>query len=190
MGYKFINITTYLFAGIMLFLLTGCSSTGSLKSGLDKNETTSMDDILSKMPADNADDGISYNTRTMEMAPNSIRYLCSLLVPPGTGDDTNARFAINGLASHVFRPGAEKERKVYSAAIIEALNSAADNEVKAFLIRQLQVAGGNEAAAPLGKLLADDILCEPAAQALRTIGTYSADAEFIKALPKVNNMIR
>ena len=39
----------------------------------------------------------------------------------------------------------------------------------AFVIRQLQVAGGKESAPALGKQLADPVLCEPAAQALLAI---------------------
>ena len=74
---------------------------------------------------------------------------------------------------------------MYSGIIIDALNSALDKEVKSFLIRQLQLAGKDEAVSPLGALLPDERLCEPAAQALQAIGTSAAESELVKALPVV-----
>lgn len=147
-------------------------------------------DVLSRMPAENTVEEKEFSAELVELGPSGIRHICGMLIPPGTGDDTSARYALSGLTSYVHRPGAETERKMYTGAIIEALDSATDNEVKAFLIRQLQLAGKEEAVAPLSKYLADERLCEPATQALLVIRTKSAESELIKALPSANEKNR
>jgi HEAT repeat protein len=71
---------------------------------------------------------------------------------------------------------------MYAETIIASLESAPDKEVKAFLISQLQLAGGVESIGALSKYLADDRLCDPAARALVTIGSASAKDALRKAL--------
>ncbi len=138
--------------------------------------------LLSKMPAPKAAEETRVATELVKLGPAGIGEICKLLVPPGTGDDTKARYALSGLAVHVCRSGAEPERKMYAGAVLAALASASDNEVKAFLIRQLQVAGKAESVDPLGKLLADKRLCEPATQALIAIRTPDVPALLANAL--------
>ena len=113
-----------------------------------------------------------------------------MLVPPGTGDDTQVRFAINGVAVYVSRSGAEAERVMYALALIASLELAQDNEVKAFLIRQLQIAGREESIMPLSLFLLDERLCEPATQALLAIGTQGAEKVLLKSFNKVSEANR
>jgi HEAT repeat protein len=61
--------------------------------------------------------------------------------------------------------------------------------VKSFIVRQLQVCGGKEVAAALGKLLADRDLCEPATQALLAI-EQGAAGQFRSALAKAEGAQR
>lgn len=167
-----------------------CSMTHPGLVAISADAKATVADVLSRMPAENAVEENEFSAKLIELGPAGIRYICGMLVPPGTGDDTSVRYALSGLTSYVHRPGAETERIMYTGAIIEALDSAADNEVKAFLIRQLQLTGKGEAVAPLSKYLADERLCEPATQALLVIRTKSAESELIKALPSANEKNR
>ena len=145
-----------------------------------------LDNLVGRMPALSIDEGNKVFSEMVGLGQTGIRRLCSQLTPPGIGDNTKARYAISGLAKYVSRKSAEAERKVFALAIIKSLDGAADKEVKAFLIRQLQLAGKDESVGPLSKLLTDNELCEPATQALQAIQSDSAASALLEALPSVN----
>ena len=142
----------------------------------------SVDEALANMPADSTQEGDALYATLIPSAPGCVVDLCGRLVPPGTGDDTAARFAIESLARYVMRDGAEGERKAYVQGIITALGAADDGDVKAFMIRKLELAGKNDAVPTLAGYLDDDRLCEPATQALLRIGTSRASSALHKAL--------
>ncbi len=173
---------------VIMFLASvfwACSSRPSVVISASAKATAN--DVLTRMPAQNSAEENEFSAALVDLGPAGMRYLCEKLVPPGKGNDTNARYALNGLTWYVHRPGAEVERKMYAGAIIEALDSEKNIEVKAFLIKQLQYAGNVEAVAPLGKYLTNERLCEPATQALLAIRTKGAEAALINALPVVND---
>ena len=129
---------------------------------------------LSGMPAQSIEDQASFGDVVFAQGPGAVASVCEKIVPLGTGDDTQARFALSGLAKHASRPGARNDQKVFANTIIAALHKAQDAEVKSFFIRQLQFAGHNESVAPLSGYLSNDELCSAAAQALQAIGTRKA----------------
>ena len=140
-------------------------------------------DIVAKMPATDFSQGHPLLAQIVKLGPSGVSEVCRMIQPPGKGDDAKARFALHGLALYAKRPGAEPERKTVEAAVREAMSDAADAEVKAFLISQLQLVGQDDSVAALGKLLGDERLCEPAAQALQAIGTSKAAEQLRQALP-------
>jgi HEAT repeat protein len=140
--------------------------------------------IVDKMPAQSGQDSDKYAAELVKLGPEGIGAVCSMLVPPGKGDDTKARYALSSLTWYVLKPGtAEAEARAFSGAVSRALNTATNKEVQAFLIRRLQLGGRDECVPALADYLADDRLCEPAAQALTAIGTPTAAAALIEALP-------
>ena len=143
---------------------------------------TKVADILTEMPAKNAKHRNKLLDDMILMGHDGITRFTKLIVPPGTGNDARARFALGSLAKYVIRPGAEQERKMCSEVFLKALSQATNKEVKAFFIRQLQIAGKDEAVTPLRKYLKDDRLCEPATQALLSIKSYPAEKALLKAL--------
>jgi HEAT repeat protein len=147
-------------------------------------------EMLDAMPAQTIADRDSLCASLAKLGEPGVAEVCVLLVPPGTGDDTAARFLLNGAAKYAARPGAETEREVFSSAIVTALGTTDDVENKAFLVRQLEVAGGDEAVDALAGLLSDEALGEPAAQVLRVIGTKKATKALVKALPDLAGLNR
>ena len=101
---------------------------------------------------------------------------------PGQGDDSKIRFALHGLSHYVSRPGAEEERASYAAALIRLMTAEKRPGAKAFLIRQLQLAGKDDAVEALGGCLRDAALVNPAAQALVAIGSPKAGSALRAAL--------
>ena len=130
-----------------------------------------VEELLGRMPAQTIQDMAAAGQDLIALGPDAIKAVCAMLVPPGAGDDTNARFLLSGLAKHVSRGGAEEARAMVSGAFAGALEAAADPEVKTFLINQFQVCGGAETVDALLKYLGDEQLAEPATQALLAIRT-------------------
>lgn len=165
----------YIFPALVLAVLIPVSAVAQ----------SAVADLLAKLPAQNAADFDAVMADLVKLGPPAILELGAMMLPPGAGDNTSAEFALNGLANYVMRPGAENERKMAAEALLQALHAAADNDVKAFLIRQLQIAGREEAVMPLGALLTDEALYEPAAQALLAIRTPEVSGFFAEALKTV-----
>lgn len=137
--------------------------------------------ILAKMPAQTTADGEACAAALVKLGPPAVKELSGMLLAPGAGDDANVQYALSGLAKYVTRSSAETEREAFAKAIIEALDTVQDKDVKAFLMTLLQEAGRDEAIAVLGKYLDDDRLCEPAASALVAIASPGAADLLCKA---------
>lgn len=105
-----------------------------------------------------------------------------LLREQDDGQDFKARYVLHGLAVYVARPERREYREVYTKTLAAQLGGALPKPVKAFLVRQLQVAGGQEVVGALGGLLGDAGLYDSAAQALLAIRDGAAE-QFRKALP-------
>ena len=135
-----------------------------------------LDDLLGKLPAQTSSAAAEISRALVRLGPTGVEQFVSMLVPPGKGDDTKARFALRGLAIYVSRPGAKAERKTFAETMAAQLRREIPVEVKGFVIRQLQLCGGREAIVALSKELLDEKLCEYAAQALLVIGPKSSSA--------------
>jgi len=120
---------------------------------------------------------------------DSIIGLVNMLVEPGKGDDAKPRYALHCLAVYVCKRKNRKNRKAFANSLAMQLADDYSKAVKSYLIRQLQVAGGREVVPTLGKLLHDEELCEPAAQALVAIGSGAA-TQLRNALPEAGGKCR
>jgi HEAT repeat protein len=138
--------------------------------------------LLGGFPADTPRERDGLCEEILRLGPGGIAEVCARVLPPEVGDDSRARFAVNGLAVYVTRPGAESERAVFAQALLGALATAKDPTVAAFFLSQVQLAGKKESVRPLEKYLRDEKLAGPAAAALLTIGGPEATRALLKAL--------
>jgi len=120
---------------------------------------------------------------------NSIRRLIDMLVEPGSGDDVKPRYALHCLAVYVCKLDDNGQQRRFAKALASQLGGDRPKAVQGYLVRQLQVAGGQEVAGTLGELLHDEALCEYAAQALVAIGDGAAE-QLRKALPQARGKCR
>jgi HEAT repeat protein len=120
---------------------------------------------------------------------DNVAGLVGMLTEPGKGDDAKARYALHALAVYVCRLKDKSGRKQFAEALASTLGGDRPRAVQEFIIRQLQVAGDKEVVPALGKLLADERLGEPAAQALIAIRDGAAE-QFRKALPRAKGKNR
>ena len=142
-------------------------------------------DLLKQFPAQSTEERDRLARAIVQSGSEGIIELCRMLVPSGKGDDAQARYALNGLAHYISSPaGTEDERRIVEKVYTDALKASVDAEVKAFLIEQLQLLGHDDSVKPLSHFLMDDRLCDPAAQALVSIGSSKAEKALLETLKK------
>ena len=120
---------------------------------------------------------------------DNIIGVIDMLVEPGKGDDVKAHYALHCMALHVCKLDNNRPRRRFSRTLASQIGGDRSKEVQKYLVRELQIAGGKEVVEALGKLLVDEELCEPAAQALATIGEGAAE-QLHGALSRVSGKCR
>ncbi len=143
-----------------------------------------VESVLNSVPAATPAQRDALRAELARLTSADIAELCALLVEPGAGDDTQARLALSAITFCAGDPGAAALRERYTSALGSALGEEAPAEVKRFLVRQLQLAGGAGGVEYLTPLLEDDDLCLTAAQALLAIGGDAVAAAFREPLPR------
>jgi hypothetical protein len=151
---------------------------------------TKVADALAQFPAQNGDHTAKLMAEILSTGTPGIAKFCELVVPPGTGNDTQARMALESLAQYAGAPNRENDRKLVESAILEALQKATDKEVKAFFIRRLQYCGGPATIEAMGRYLNSTDLYEPALAALGSTGGQDAGELILKnAQDKKDNQL-
>ena len=151
---------------------------------------TRMASILERFPAETAAARDALCAEVVKLGPAALAEACARVLPPGAGNDAKARFAVNGLAVHVTRAGAEAERLLFVKTLLAAIAASPDKNVAAFFITQVRLAGSTEAVKPLAAYLKDEFLAGPAAGALQTIGGLDAARALVAALDKAPRTAR
>jgi hypothetical protein len=162
-------------------------------------ETSSLVELVNKMPE--PDERGMYCTDIdkgkiegaikdiLEGGRDNIIGVIDMLVEPGKGDDVKAHYALHCMALHVCKQERNRPRRRFSRTLASQIGGDRPKEIQKYLIRELQVAGGREAVESLGKVLTDEDLCEPAAQALVAIGASAAE-QLRQALPRTKGKCR
>ncbi|MDR2913142.1 MAG: DUF1080 domain-containing protein [Alistipes sp.] len=166
---------TYL---LLCVLLLG-SATAVAQAPESRTTTTIVADVLAQMPAPDSE---LFNEQMSALASTGeagVLQLVGMMVPAGQGSNARVEYALSGLSHWVSVEGREARRLEVSNAYIKALDRASDREVRAFVIRELQLIGGDEAVAPLTALLSDESLGEPARAALAAISGNALPAPSI-----------
>ncbi len=143
---------------------------------------TKVADILAQFPTSTAGHTDRLMSEMVTLGPEGLSKFFSLVVPAGTGDDTQARYALSSLARYAGAPGREEARKLAETSFLAALNQASDKEVKSYYIRELMFCGQTPTVAALGKYLEVPELSSPAITTLTTIGTDEAASAIFPAL--------
>jgi HEAT repeat protein len=140
--------------------------------------------ILARFPAQAPAQTSALCAEILTLGPEAVAGVCARVRPPGRGDDARARFAVNGLAVHVTRPGAEAERALFVRVLLDTLGRTKDEPVAAFFLSQLRLVGKQESIRPVEKYLFGETLAGPAAGVLVSIGGPQATRALLAALDK------
>lgn len=138
-----------------------------------------LDDLLAKLPAADRETAAAVCADLLKL-DKPVAKLAGLL---DGKQDAAARRAIHGLAVHVARPGASKERESFAKALAEQVELQRTTPNKMFLLQQLQYCGGPEVVPAIAKALPVEGLTNSAAQVLARIGGDKSTAALRDALP-------
>jgi HEAT repeat protein len=89
--------------------------------------------------------------------------------------DNRIRHALHALTTHVCGLKDEAKRKAFTETLADTFAGKAPPDVRAFVVRQLQLVGGPESASALGRQLLDPTLGTDAAQALLAVRSGAAE---------------
>jgi len=141
-------------------------------------------DVLEKIPADDYETAGRLCTTLLAGGPSVVKELVNLVGDEfGDPNGVKPKYALHGLAHYASRPGAGEARKMLAETLAGELSAKHSDELKAFIVRQLQLCGQPEEVPALATLLASDRLCNPATQALLAISGPAALKALRDALP-------
>lgn len=164
----------------------GAAATSALAGGGTSAAEPSkrLAEILEKLPADDYQTAGQLCERLLAGGPATIEQLVRMVGDVfGHPKGVKPKYALHGLASYASRPGAERQRRRLAEALAAQLSADHSDELKAFIVRQLQLCGRPEEVPALAGLLSSRRLCNPATQALVGIGGDAARMALRDALP-------
>jgi HEAT repeat protein len=152
------------------------------RSQINRTTETIVADILAQMPTDDLKHRDRVMAEMITLGEKGLELVTDGVVPPGTGDDTEVRFALNGLVRYASAFGRVEEKAVAESAFLKALAKATDKEVKAFFIHQLKLVAEDKSVEAVSDYLQDERLGAPAVQLIMTVASPNAEKQLINAL--------
>ena len=161
---------------LMLFM-------GTLTINAQDNRTldTKVADILMQLPTEDVGHSDRLMHEIIDLGMDGILKITDKLVPLGSGDDTKARYAIQSVAIYSGGQQPTIQNNIVENALLNALGSASNNEVKTFLMDRLIYCGTDVSVPVLTKYLSNNDLFKPALATLTSIGTTDASLAILEA---------
>ncbi len=159
-----------------------CGSLLMAQSPANRTSKTVVADVLAQMPAQQQ---AEYNKLINDLSAageEGVLMLINKIKAPGQGSNSNVDYALSGLTHYVMAKGEEKARLITANAYVKALDMVNDREIKAFIIRQIQMIGQDECVDALANYVNDRDLSGPATRALAAIRTDNAKKVLVASL--------
>lgn len=170
-------------AVLMLFI-------GTVTISAQDNRTldTKVADILMQLPTADLGHSDHLMQEIIDLGEDGILKITEKLVPLGSGNDTKARYAVQSVAIYSGGQQSKIKNSVVENALLKALESSSNNEVKTFLIGRLIYIGTDVSVPILTKYLSNNDLFKPALAALTSIDTTDAALAILDATKKVEDV--
>lgn len=164
-----------------IFLLFALQiSTGQINRTLE----TKVVDILAQFPTKDLGHSDKLMREMLGLGTEGIQKFCERIIPLGSGDDTQARYAVHSLAVYGGNHRASRVEKV----LLDALDKEQHPEVKTFFLDCLAFCGTDTSVETLSKYLTDEELYEPALATLTAIGTRASAEAILSAAKSVGGV--
>jgi HEAT repeat protein len=175
------KIRNIFFALISLLLISFASYSQDVRS-----LETRVTDLLARTPAKNNAATDKLMEVMLSLGDAGINRICEQVIPPGTGDDTSPRFAVESLSRFVSQSGKETEKESWEKICISYAINQNDPGVKDFFMKQLQLIGGVESARAMSIYLVNSELCNPALAVISAVGGKTAETILAESLKNKN----
>ncbi|MDD4247472.1 MAG: HEAT repeat domain-containing protein, partial [Dysgonamonadaceae bacterium] len=168
-------------------LLVSLFVIGGLTAQTPQNRTTStiVADVLAQLPAEQTKQYDQLMTDLVATGEEGLMQLINSMNPPGSKSNEKQEFAISGWTNFVAKDATKSLEAANTYG--KALGLQLDNEIKAFVIRQLELIGGEQNIDVLSSLLNDERLVGPASQALVSMHSTKANETLVNALKQAKN---
>src|SRR5690554_56026 len=168
-------------------LLVSLFVIGGLTAQTPQNRTTSIivADVLAQLPAEQTKQYDQLMTDLVATGEEGLMQLINSMNPPGSKSNEKQEFAISGWTNFVAKDATKSLEAANTYG--KALGLQLDNEIKAFVIRQLELIGGEQNIDVLSSLLNDERLVGPASQALVSMHSTKANETLVNALKQAKN---
>jgi HEAT repeat protein len=150
---------------------------------------TRVADLLVQVPADNEQELVKQMDLMLQLGEAGLQKILDLLIPPGTGDDTQARMAVESLSRHVSQAGMEAQKQSWESLILKEIEKRSDPYVISFLMAQLYYIGSEASVDVLRPFLVDPHLHDPAIRVLRDAVPDKAATIFADQLQKSKDRV-
>jgi len=162
----------------------------NVSAQINRTLETKVADVLAQMPTKNQNHCNKLMQEIIDLKSEGILQFCDMLIPAGTGNDYQVRFALNSLA--IYAGGLEKNIKenLVEKSLLLALQKETDIEIKFFLIERLALCGSNASIKELSTYLSNDKLYNVALGSLTSIGTTQAAQVIFEAAKGANDKIK
>jgi HEAT repeat protein len=168
---------------LLALVLSVCAYSQPQKPDLRTTETR-IADLLMKLPAQSSADLDGIMAELAALGEPAVTGIAANLVPPGKGNDVSSRYALSGLVKYISKGTDPSLMKSTSLALCKALENGKDEEVKDFLLQELQFVAGEEAVPLIRDYLLNKRLCDPAVRVLIRINTDASNKALTGALSK------
>ncbi len=145
---------------------------------------TRVADLLVQVPAQNQEQLALQMNQMLELGEEGLQRVLDQIIPPGSGDDTRPRFAVESLSRFLSQSGREAEKLLWEAMILAEIQQREDENVKSFLMSQLNYIGGEATVEGLRSYLSDEELHDPAIRAMRDANPAKAAVLFEESLER------
>jgi hypothetical protein len=143
---------------------------------------TKIADLLVQMPVNDPEHRDRLAEETYDLGEEGWTKICNRVVPPGTGNDTQARFAIESLSKYLSGKVPSGKSEKWEKICIAFATRASDRQVQAFFMNQLQWIGSNATIDALAPYISDEFLCSPAISAMKQADPVKAGEVFTLVL--------
>ncbi len=150
---------------------------------------TRIADILMQLPAN---DTPSLNKAIGELAQlgePAVVNLAARLNAPGDGNDTPFRFALSGMVKYAGQNKGTPLMQSLSAGLARAIQQANNDEVKDFLLQELQYVACENALASIVPLLTSPRLADPAVRVAMRLDSEAARTAIAQSLQQKNEVV-
>ena len=133
---------------------------------------TRVADLLAAMPANSIPELKKQMVEMGELGPEGRDKIISLIAPPGSANDTGARFAVESYSRYLSDYGHDDDKFDWESECINAVLSTGYPMVRSFFLSQLKYIGTDRSASYASGFLTDPDLCKPAVAVIASADSY------------------